>query len=120
MIGLILSYAHLTSAHGGYQKMKLALSPYYFDSKNIIIKEFASKCYSCILNNTTIKRQKLGQYPVMNFAFQSIHLDLIENLNKAGKYMHILVVCCPLSDYTCLFPLKDKTANKIADILGKS
>ena len=117
MIGLILSYAHLTSAHGGYQKMKLALSPYYFDSKNIIIKEFASKCYSCILNNTTIKRQKLGQYPIMNFAFQSIHLDLIENLNKAGKYMHILVVCCPLSDYTCLFPLKDKTANKIADIL---
>ena len=67
--------------------------------------------------HTSSRKQVLGTYPIPEYPFEEVSLDLIENLNKSGNCQHILVCKCALSDYVLLLPLKSKTANEVARAL---
>ena len=117
MIGLFLAYYHLITGHGGKKKLILALENYTFQHKTDLIEKFVSRCYPCQLNNKSTRKELVGIYPIQSYPFETIFMDLAENLGKSGQYEHLLIVTCPLSDMTLIFPLKSKTAEQISHIL---
>ena len=118
LIDLIISFYHLKS-HGGIKKILIELTNYYFPQKYIKILRFVNTCYGCFLQNRLTRREHIGFYPLPKCPMNIIHLDLLENLNntKVGRFYHILVCVCPLSDFTLLFPLRDKKSSTIHDII---
>jgi len=44
---------------------------------------------------------------------QEVYCDLAENLNPVNGYSHLLIVTCPLSDFTLIIPLKSKTSAEV-------
>ena len=117
LVGLFIAFYHLSTGHGGIKKMTAALSLYYFQDKNKWLTHFISRCYVCQISNRNTRKEKMGVYPLPDYPFEIIHLDLIENIGKSGLYEHILIVTCPLSDITLLFPLKNKSASEVGHIL---
>jgi RNase H-like domain found in reverse transcriptase/Integrase zinc binding domain len=115
MIGLLLAYTHMIG-HWGTGKMLKNLQEYYFHNMYSTIKRFVSCCYSCFLQNSSSRQNKLGLYPIPDFPFQEISMDLCENLNKVNGYSHLLIVQDVLSDFTLVFPLKSKTNQEMAKI----
>ena len=117
MIGLFLSYFHMSSGHAGYSKVLAAFDPYYFKNKSTIITKFLAACYPCLLNNKTTRKEKLGWTPMPTYPFQFCHLDLAEDIGKRNHYQHLLLVLCPLTNFLIIHPLKTKSSNEIANIL---
>jgi hypothetical protein len=115
MIGLLLAYTHLIG-HWGTQKMLWNLKGYYFENMYSVTKRFISCCYSCFLQNSSSRQNKLGLYPIPDYPFQEISMDLCENLNKVGGYSHLLIVQDVLSDFTLIYPLKSKTSQGMSRI----
>jgi hypothetical protein len=93
------------------------LENYYFPNKYTITRKFIACCYSCFLSQTGNKKTKLGIYPTPNRVFQEITMDLAENLNRAGKYNHLLITKCLFSDFVVINPLRTKKNEEIADRL---
>jgi hypothetical protein len=113
MIGLLLAYTHLIG-HWGTQKMLWNLKGYYFENMYSVTKRFVACCYSCFLQNSSSRQNKLGLYPIPDYPFQEISMDLCENLNKVGGYSHLLIVQDVLSDFTLIYPLKSKTSQEMS------
>ncbi len=112
LIGPLLSYTHLLG-HQGVIKMTKNLESYSFENKYSTIKRFVSGCYGCFLNHGSSRKTKLGNYPVPNFPFEEVSVDLAESLNTVGGLSHLLVVQCVLSDFILVYPLKSKTAQEV-------
>ena len=117
MIGLFLSYFHMSSGHAGYSKLQTALDPYYFKNKSTIISKFLAACYPCLLNNRTTRREKLGWTPMPSHPYQFVHLDMAEDIGPAGDFKHLLLILCPLTNFLIIHPLKTKSSTEIANIL---
>jgi hypothetical protein len=115
MIGLLISYTHL-HGHWGVGKMLANMFLFYFEKMYSIIKKFVSCCYSCFLQNSSSRQNVLGVYPVPEFPFQEISMDLCENLNKINGYSHLLIIQDVLSDFLLIFPLKSKTAVEMSRV----
>lgn len=117
IVGLFLAYAHLLTNHGGLKKLKAALDYYTFQDKSLTIYNFVSKCYTCQLNNVTTRQNLIGIYPISSYPFQTLFLDLAENIGPAGPYQHLLIAACSLTDAMLIFPLKTKTATEVSHII---
>ena len=111
--GIFLSFNHLAHNHLGVKNMISSLKYLDFPQKIKKIKHLAERCYGCSLQNSSTRKIILGTYPVPEFTFQYIHMDLLENLPMNRKYSHILLVVCPLSKFLLCYPLKDKTPNMV-------
>ena len=116
LIGLFVTYYHLSVGHGGAKKMFAALDPFTFKNKSSIIYNFIARCYTCMLNNKGTRRNALGYYPIASAAMEVVHLDLAESIGKSGLYEHLLIVVCGLTDFTLVFPIKNKTGEEISHI----
>ena len=112
MIGLLLSHTHLLG-HSGLQRMLLDMDSYYFPKMYTYTQNFISRCYACFLSYKGNKRTKIGIYPTPCRAMQEVYCDLAENLNPVNGYAHLLIVTCPLSDFTLVIPLKSKTSAEV-------
>ena len=117
MIGLFLAYYHLSTGHGGKKKLDSALDNYIFDNKSTIIYNFVSTCWACQVNNKGTKQQVLGLYPISSYPFQTLFLDLAEDIGKSGKFQHILIATCSLTDCVLTFPLKTKTSSEVSHVI---
>jgi Reverse transcriptase (RNA-dependent DNA polymerase)/RNase H-like domain found in reverse transcriptase/Integrase zinc binding domain len=115
MIGLLLAYTHMIG-HWSTNKMIKNLQEYHFNNMYSTVKRFVSCCYSCFLQNSSSRQNKLGLYPIPDYPFQEISMDLCENLNKVNGYSHLLVLQDVLSDFTLVFPLKSKTNAEMSRI----
>ena len=113
MIGPLLSYTHLLG-HQGVNKMIRNLESYYFDTKYTTIKKFVSCCYACFMTQGTNKKTKIGNYPVPNYPFEEVSVDLAESLNTVGGLSHLLIVQCVLTDFILVYPLKSKSAQEVS------
>ena len=112
--GTFLAFFHLSLNHAGITKMTAALFPYHFPQKYKKIRHLTSRCYSCSLQNQSTHKMILGSYPIPSYMFETASMDLIESLPTNAGYSHILLIICPLTKFTLLYPLKDKTANNVA------
>lgn len=112
MEGLIICYYHLKS-HAGVKRMLIELSDFYFPKMYSKIKHLISICYVCSLENPITRLENIGNYPIPDYPFQVISLDLAENLNKVKGYENLLIAVCNLTDFTFVFPLKTKTAKEV-------
>ena len=70
-------------------------------------------CYLCFLNHGSSRKSKLGNYPVPNFPFEEVSVDLAESLNTEGGPLHLLIVQRVLTDFILIYPLKGKTAQEV-------
>ena len=116
LLGVLLAYVHLLG-HLGTGRMMKNLETYYYPALYTIVRKFASRCYGCFLMHSSSRKQLLGTYPIPEYPFEEVSLDLIENLNKSGGCQHILVCKCALTDFTLLFPMKSKTSSEVAKML---
>ena len=112
MIGLLLAQTHLLG-HSGTARMLLDLNSYYFPKMYTHVQNFVSRCYACFLSYKGTRKTKIGIYPTPTRPMQEVLCDLAENLNTVGGYSHLLIVTCPLSDFTLIIPLKSKTASEV-------
>ena len=114
LVGILLALTHL-KGHPGTEKMIANMAGYYFDKMYTVTRNFVSSCYSCFLNNSTSRSQKIGIYPVPSQPFQEVMMDLAENLPGCDRYSHLLIAKCVLTDYTIIVPLKSKTAAEVTN-----
>ena len=112
MVGLLLSHTHLLG-HSGLQRMLLDMDSYYFPKMYTVTQHFISRCYSCFLSYKGTRKTKIGIYPTPARPMQEVLCDLAENLNPVNGYSHLLIVTCPLSDFTLIIPLKSKTSSEV-------
>ena len=105
---LVISYAHLSMNHAGLQRMLVNLNHYEFPRKTEKIKHLITRCYSCFIVNKSTHQIKLGTYPIPQYIFETLTMDLLENLNPQKTYEHVLLCCCPLTKFIYAFPLKNK------------
>ena len=117
IVGLFLAYAHLSTNHGGLKKLQSALDNYIFPEKTKTIYNFVSRCYACMINNKSTRQNVLGIYPINSYPFQTLYLDLAENIGPAGPFQHLLIATCSLTDCILIFPLKTKTATEVSHII---
>ena len=115
IVGPLLSYTHLLG-HQGVTKMIKNLESYYFPTKYTIIRKFISCCYSCFMTHGSSRKSKLGNYPVPEFPFEEVSVDLAESLNSVGGLSHLLIVQCVLSDFILVYPLKSKSAQEVCKV----
>ena len=115
IVGLLLAYTHLLG-HLGVTKMINNLQSYYFQNKYSLVKKFVTSCYSCFLSHGSSRKNKLGVYPIPEYPFAEVSMDLCENLNAVGGYSHLLIIQDVLTDYILIFPLKSKTAQEFSKI----
>jgi len=115
LTGPLLSFTHLLG-HQGLVKMIKNLESYYFEGKTVKIKNFISSCYACFMSHGSSKKTKLGNYPLPNFPFEEVSVDLAESLNTVGGLSHLLIVQCVLTDYILVYPLKTKSAQEVCRI----
>ena len=97
MIGLLLSHTHLLG-HLGVNKMINNLQSYYFQNMYTTVKKFVMSCYLCFLCHGRSRKNKLGVYPIPEYPFAEISMDLCENLNAVGGYCHLLIIQDVLTD----------------------
>ena len=108
MEALIISYAHLSMNHAGLKRMRSHLEQYEIPKKLEKIKHLITRCYSCFLVNKSTHQIKLGTFPIPTYIFETMHMDLLENLNPQNGYENVLICCCPLTKFMYAFPLKNK------------
>ena len=113
LVGALLAYTHLSSGHGGRQRMLASLENYYFERKSTLVYAFVSRCFPCQIMNKSTHANVIGQYPVNEYPFQCVYCDLIESIGKAGHYEHILMCTCSFSEGIFLFPLRTKSAESV-------
>ena len=116
LIGPLLAYTHLLGHMGTYKMINNISVNYYFENMYTVCKRFCSCCYGCFMNHGSSRRNKIGTYPVPEYPFEEISVDLAESLNKIKGYSHLMIVQDVLSDYLMVFPLKSKTANEISNV----
>ena len=115
LVGLVLAYTHLLG-HWGTEKTLKNLTIYHFEHMYTKTKRFVNSCYSCFLQNSSSRKNKLGMYPIPEYPFQEISMDLCENLNKVGGFSHLLIIQDVLSEYISIFPLKSKTSTEMSRV----
>ena len=91
-LNVVVCFAHLTSAHGGRDRMILILKAYYARGLRKKIEDLSKTCIACLLNNYSTTVQKFGHYPVINSPFHSIHIDFITDLQECEGFRHLLIV----------------------------
>jgi hypothetical protein len=99
--------------HWGVSRMTANMQIYYFPNMSTKAKNFVESCFSCFMNNGSSRKNRLGFYPVPDYPFQEISMDLCENLNKVQGYSHLLIIQDILTDYIVIFPLKGKTSQEM-------
>jgi Integrase zinc binding domain len=104
LIGPLLSYTHLLG-HLGVKRMINNLKSYYFETKYTIIKKFVTCCYACFLNHGSSRKTKIGNYPIAEFPFEEVSVELAESLNMVNGYSHLLIVQCILTNFILVYPL---------------
>ena len=112
LVAPLLAFAHLSSGHGGYTRMVLALANYSFCKKDTLIRQLVARCYACQLVNISSRKVALKSYPIPSKPFETISIDLAENLNKNSLFQHLLIACCSLTDALWICPLKTKSAKE--------
>jgi len=118
MVGVLLAHCHLYG-HKGLPRMLANLESYHFDHKYTIVRKFIGSCYGCFLSQTANRHVKLGTYPLPERPFQTIMMDICENLNPTrGGYQHLLIVQCVLTDFVIIIPLRTKKASEIEHMLN--
>ena len=120
LISILLAYFHLVTGHGGVKRLTLALTNFYFRKKTELICEICTRCLPCMLVNTPTKPHPLGLYPIPKYPFESVYLDLAENLNSTKGYAHLLIAVDPLSDMLLIFPLKTKKSHEVFNFFFNS
>jgi hypothetical protein len=115
LIGPLLSYTHLLG-HLGVRKMLQNLQSFYFEKKYTVVKSFVSSCYACFMNHGSSRKVKLGNYPVAEFPFEEVSVDLAESLNTVNGLSHLLIVQCILTNFILIYPLKSKTAQEVCKV----
>ena len=111
--GALLAFTHLSLNHAGFARMEAALYPYCFPNKTGKIRHLAQRCYACTLQNATTRKHVLGSFPIPEYIFQTVCLDLLENLPPNQHYSHILLMVCPLTSFLLTYPLKKKTSDMV-------
>ena len=112
--GLFISYLHLSHGHAGIAKLTAMLFPYYFPRKLHKITHLCTRCFPCALTNYPTRKHILGSFPIPQYMFEVTVADLMESLPPSAGFSHILILCCPLTNFLICYPLKDKTAKNIA------
>lgn len=112
MLPLFISYAHVTSLHGGEGKMRLSLQHLYHKELLKYIKIYTRSCYGCAISQTSTHLNKLGLYPMPARPFHTVSLDYIQDLPPFRGYKHILVVTCQLSGAIYGYPTTTLTSKE--------
>jgi len=115
LVGPLLSYTHLLG-HQGTNKMLHNLQSYYFPNQYTITRRFVSCCYACFMTQGSNRHIKLGNFPLPEFPFEEVSVDLAEALNPVGGYSNLLIVQDVLTDYILIFPLKSKSAQEVCKV----
>ena len=91
-LNVAVAYAHVSSAHGGRERMGLILKAYHARGLKKKIDDMAKTCIACLLNNYSTSVQKFGHYPVIHSPFYSIHIDFISDLTLCEGFRHLLII----------------------------
>jgi hypothetical protein len=116
LVGPLVAYIHLLG-HMGVNKMIANLENYYFENMYTVCKKLCTACYGCFLNHGSSRKHKILKYPIPNYAFEEVFMDIAESLNTIHGYSHLLVIQDVLTDYLMVFPLKTKTTSEISRVL---
>ncbi len=112
--GLLIAYKHLSTGHSGVAKMSAILFPYYFPRKLHKITHLCARCFACTLNNPATRKNVTGSFPLPQHIYETTVADLAESLPPSDGFNHLLIFCCPLTNFLTGFPIKSKTANSVA------
>ena len=111
-LNVVVSYAHLTSAHGGRERMILALKAYHARGLRKKVEDMSKTCIACLLNNYSTTVQKFGHYPVINSPFHSIHIDFITDLQECEGFRHLLVIIDSFTLVSFTIAFKTETSHE--------
>jgi hypothetical protein len=92
------------------------LTAYYFETKYKVVRKFISSCYACFLNHGSSRKSRLGNYPIAEYPFEEVSVDLAESLNTVNGLSHLLIVQCVLSNFILIYPLKSKSAQEVCKV----
>ena len=87
---------------------------YFWPGMSDFVRDRITACHKCVARKSPVNRhQPMGHVPVSG-RFERVAMDL--SVISAKGYKYILVVCDYFT-YTEAYPLKDKTAPSVADVL---
>ena len=112
MENLIISLVHLTSNHGGINRILANMDMYYSKNLRKKTKEFVKTCLTCLLNNYDTTAETFGFFNVSNQPFENIMVDYIEDLAKCEGYQHLLIIMDTFSLATYTFAFKKLTSKE--------
>ena len=109
LINILVAYYHLTTSHGGYNRIMAALEPFYGKTLRKTATNFLKTCINCVLNNYITSAQVFSHFPVTSTPFENVHLDMIEDLESCNGYTSLLICVDAFSMASFGFPMKNRT-----------
>ena len=109
-----------TMGHFGFARTLWRLRQYYhFPREYTRVKGIVNKCPSCTKYTTEIRtRVPLSPYPIPTLPFEVLSADLLGSLPLSiSGNRYLLVVCCFLTRYCILVPIKSKEALSVTEAL---
>ena len=118
LLNVLVAYYHLTTSHGGLNRMMTALEPYFSVGLRKKVTEFLKTCLNCVLNNYSTTAQIYSYFPVSNKPFQHVHLDMMEGLDDCNGYTSLLICVDAFSLASFAFPMKNQTKSEFYTIFS--
>ena len=118
MENVLISHAHLVYGHCGSARLWDALKrEYYIPHGWRKISSFTRMCLSCQIANPLVnKKLSMGAYPQPTRAFQTLHIDFLENIpGNHRKFLSYLVIVDGLTKAFYIFPVRNQTTEAVLD-----
>jgi hypothetical protein len=117
-VGLCLAYCHLMNGHSGEQKLwEYIKQLYYSPGLRGKVSNLCSTCVSCLPLKAVNRKKHYGAYPTPTDRFQTIFIDLLEDLPPEMGFKHMLVIVEALSGAIFVYNLKSKTSQTVIEAL---
>ena len=114
-------HSHPLAGHYHAQAVLDRLKPkFYWPSMNSDVTKYCDSCVKCHSKKTNRRSQpaKLGSTPVTYGPWETVHTDLVGPLPETEEgYRWILLIVCAFTKFVELIPLKDATAETVAQAL---
>ena len=91
---------------------------YFWPGMSDFIRDKITACHKCVARKSPVNRhQPMGHVPVSG-KFERVAMDLLDiSVISSKGHKYILVVCDYFTKYTEAYPLTEKTARSVADVL---
>ena len=116
LLNKLVALGHLLTNHSGFEKMMKNLANFHHPKLRQRVKTLATTCFACALCNYPTRRQKMCYYNTDDEVMQTLSMDLMESLPTNNGYKNLIVMSDPISSYTFVNALKNKTSQEFLQI----